>query len=60
MIVMVAPRHAAERRAYLRNAQEGGREATARATIHVFSVTPNREPAKKSWMVGTRPTMTVE
>jgi hypothetical protein len=50
-VVMVAPRRAMWR-AYLRRAQEGGRYAAARATIHVFLC------QKKSWMLATSASMT--
>jgi hypothetical protein len=55
---MVAPRRAM-RRACLRRAQEGGRRAAARATIHDFSGGAEaRGEQKKTWMVGLKPTMT--
>jgi hypothetical protein len=55
-IVMLAPLRAT-RRACLRHAQEGGRMAAARASIHDFFVSGGE---KKTWMVGTRPTMTIQ
>jgi hypothetical protein len=43
----------------MRNAQEGGRGAAARATIHDFFGGDEASGGqKKTWMVGLKPTMT--